>query len=245
MCFHRLVVLAATIFAVSAHTVHAVTPVRVYLIGDSTVASYKEPQVLRGWGQFLQPYFDANVTVVNLALGGASSKSFLTHKRWQRVLNDKPEFVLIQFGHNDAHAADQPESTAADGEFRENLKRYVDSVRACGSTPILVTPVHMRVFDKSGHVLDTLGPYADAMKTVAAENQVGLIDLHERSREFFETLGKERSEQLASAPGDTVHFNEAGAKAIAELVARDLRHVDPRLAGYLFPDRAALPEGSR
>src|SRR5215472_9657896 len=71
--------------------------IKIALVGDSTVNDEG------GWGPGFRASFDAaRVQVLNFALNGRSSKSFRNEKRWEPVLAAKPDYILIQFGHNDA-----------------------------------------------------------------------------------------------------------------------------------------------
>jgi len=205
------------------------------IIGDSTVCNYPAEHACRGWGQFIAEHFKDNVRVVNLAASGRSTKTFIAEGRWKRTLTEKPDVVLIQFGHNDSHGPAKPESTDAATDYRDFLRRYVDESRAANATPIFVTPMYRRNFDADGKLQDILQPYADAMKTVAAEKKVALIDLHTSSGELFRRLGKEHCPELANSPTDFTHFNEKGARAMAELVMKELPVAAPQLAGWLRP----------
>src|SRR5262245_27320233 len=90
---------------------NAQTPVRIVIIGDSTVCDYPDSRPERGWGQFVQERFNDSVKVVNLAVSGRSTKTFIQEGRWQQALAEKPDYVVIQFGHNDSHPAQNPEAT--------------------------------------------------------------------------------------------------------------------------------------
>ena len=210
-------------------------PIRVVLIGDSTVCNYPKDDPCRGWGQFLQGYFNDHVQVINLAKSGASTKTFIQGKYWQRALAEKPDFVLIQFGHNDSHGPSRRESTDAATDYKEYLRRYIDESRAAAAVPILVTPVCRRTFERNGTLRDNLRPYADAMKEIGKEKGVKLIDLHATSGKQFLALGEARSEQLANKTGDRTHFNEKGARAMTALVIKDLVAVEPTLAREAKP----------
>ena len=201
----------------------ATNTVRLVIVGDSTVCNYPDDQPTRGWGQFIQGFFNESVRVVNLAKSGGSTKTFIDEGLWQKALNERPNFVLIQFGHNDSHGSGRPESTDADTSFKEYLRRYIDDSRAIGATPLLVTPMCRRTFGPDGKLNDALRPYANAMKEVAAEKKVGVIDLHSTSGELFQKLGEAGSAELANKAGDRTHFNEKGARAMAELVMKELR----------------------
>jgi lysophospholipase L1-like esterase len=211
------------------------------IIGDSTVCNYPAEHACRGWGQFIAEHFNDSVRVVNLAASGRSTKTFIAEGRWKRTLAEKPDVVLIQFGHNDSHGAAKPESTDAATDYRDFLRRYVDESRAAHATPIFVTPMYRRTFDAEGKLTDILQPYADAMKAVAAEKKVALIDLHTTSGELFRKLGKEHCPEFANAPTDFTHFNEKGARAMAGLVMKELPAAAPQLATSL----RAAPAGAR
>ncbi len=217
----------------------------VVLVGDSTVCDFPDKNdARRGWGEYLPDYFDDSVKVINLARSGRSTKTFLNEGLWEKALQAKPTYILIQFGHNDNHAPDKPESTAADGEYSDNLRRYVDEARAAGAIPILVTPVQRRKFDGSGGLKDTLGPYAEAMKKVAAEKQVGVIDLHKLSGELYLELGEEKCVVLCDDPADRTHFNEKGARMVAEIIAAQLPAAEPTLASLMKGLQSAQKPGS-
>jgi pectate lyase len=207
--------------------------VRIVIIGDSTVCNYPENVPTRGWGQFVQGYFNDAVAVVNWAKSGRSTKTFIKEGLWKKALTEKPDFVLIQFGHNDSHATDRPEATSAAGDFRDYLRGYIDESRAAGATPILVTPMHRRTFDKDGKLTDILGPYAEAMKEVGAEKKVAVVDLHAASGKLFQQLGDAASAEMANQAGDRTHFNEKGARAMAELVMQELPTAAPPLKKFL------------
>ena len=100
--------------------------------------------------------------------------------------------MVIQFGHNDSHGSGRPESTDAATSYKEYLRRYVDDARAIGGTPLLVTPMCRRIFGPDGQLDDALGSYANAMKEVATEKKVGVIDLHTTSGELFSEAGRSR-----------------------------------------------------
>ncbi len=205
----------------------------IVIIGDSTVCDYPPEHACRGWGQFIAEHFSDSVRVANHAASGRSTKTFIAEGRWKRALAEKPDVVLIQFGHNDLHGPAKPESTDAATDYRDFLRRYADEARAAHATPVFITPMHRRTFDAAGKMSDILQPYADAMKAVAAEKKVPVIDLHVTSGALFQQFGKERCPELANSPTDFTHFNEKGARAMAELVMKELPGTDPRLAKEL------------
>ena len=198
------------------------------IIGDSTVCDCPTSHACRGWGQFLGDHLKESARVINLAKSGRSTKTFIQEGLWNKTIAQKPDFILIQFGHNDSHGPGKSESTDAATSYRDFLHRYIREARAAGVIPVLVTPMHRRTF-KERWLEDILKPYADAMKAVAMEQRVDLVDLHTSSGKLFAKLGAEKSAEFASTPTDRTHFNERGAKAMAELVAKELPTAEHKL----------------
>jgi lysophospholipase L1-like esterase len=205
-------------------------PVRLVIVGDSTVCNYPTNSVQRGWGMFIQDYFRSNqIQVINLALSGRSTKTFIQQGHWAAALKEKPDFVLIQFGHNDSHSPTNREATDANTTYRQYLRQYIDESRAIGARPVLVTPMCRRNFSSDGHVANELLPYAEAMKIVAKEKNVPLVDLNAASVDLCNQLGPEASKALANTPNDATHFNAKGAREMARLLMRQLLVVEPAL----------------
>jgi len=208
--------------------------IRVLVIGDSTVQTYKPDSPVKGWGQMIGRFFADEVdTVMNFALSGRSTKTFIQQGHWAEVLEAgrKGDYLLIQFGHNDSHDKDHPEATDADGDYQDYLRQYVREAREKGIIPVLITPMHRRLFLEDGKHLNekydhTLRPYADAMKAVAAEMNVPVVDLYTSSGKLYEKLGKAGCASLACCPDDQTHFSKYGAMEMARLVAKGLRQLD-------------------
>lgn len=233
------VALAATDAApVSAEDAKSSAAVRIALIGDSTVASYAKPPQdrpdLTGWGQVFGEFFRDRVEVRNFALSGRSSKSFLRENRWQPVLDAKPDFIFIQFGHNDQPGKGD-RTTDPNGDFRDNLRLYISDARKAGAVPVLVTPVARRTFQNDKPVT-TLQPYADAMLAVGEETKTAVIDLHAVSFDLYGKLGDNGSADFSPSTSDRTHFSHKGATEIARLVATAIPKAIPQLAPLLKTD---------
>lgn len=221
----------------------------VVLVGDSTVADYKEESTFRGWGQILAEWAAEGVAVKNHAASGASSKSFLASGRWEKALDEKPAVVFIQFGHND-RAADAARGTQPEGEYRKNLIRYIDEARGQGATPILVTPPLPRAFSLKTGELGTarLAPYAAAMREVGAAKSVPVLSLYEKSTAWFAAVGKEDAAKSAPKQGDINHYNREGAEILAGFVLEELREKSPSTAALFRdppPGAARFPDDQR
>lgn len=218
-------------------------PVKIVLVGDSTMCQYPQERVDRGWGQFIEEYFrEGTVRIENLACPGRSTKTFIQEGRWEKALGLNPDFVLIQFGHNDSHAPDKPESTDARSDYKEYLRRYVQETRQIGAIPVLITPMVRRDFDAAGkiredQIVGNLAAYAQAMRQVSQETGTVLIDLYTSSKTLAEKLGPQQSANYANRKGDITHFNEIGARAMAELVMQDLEQSVAELKPLLKTQR--------
>ena len=214
---------------------HGKDHVRIALVGDSTVASYPNPPAdrpdLTGWGQVLGEFFMEEVEVINHARSGRSSKSFIREGHWKKTLALQPDYVLIQFGHNDQPGKGD-RTTDPEGDYREYLRQYITDAREQGIQPILVTPVARRRF-VDGKVQTTLGPWAAAMLAVGKEHQVPIVDLHKASLQLLDDLCDDGSADLSPSTSDRTHFSRKGALAMARLVVRELRGIETQLGALI------------
>jgi lysophospholipase L1-like esterase len=217
--------------------------VTVYLIGDSTVCLFGPAQSpLTGWGMPFANFFDSSVTVKDKAESGASTRTFIEEHLWKPVADSlRPgDYLLIQFGHNDE--VPSKESYTTEKDFKTNLIRFITDARNKSANPVLITSVARRKFDDSGHIQETHEPYATFVRNVALEYKVPLIDLNKKSQHLFQELGPENSKFLFNhlAPGenphfpegneDNTHFNELGARRIAEIVLGEIKALKLELA---------------
>ncbi len=197
----------------------------VHLLGDSTVTDQPyEPW--NSWGQMLPCFFGPEIAIANHAESGESTRSSLSAKRFEKVYRSlkKGDHVLLQFGHNDM----KDQSPDALAIYRSNLVAIVKEVRKLGGNPVLLTSV-----ERSGGVKkETLGGYPDAVRSVAAELDVPLIDLHAMSRVFYQALG----DRLMLAFQDGTHHNNYGSYELAKCVVEGIRTKVPDLAKKLRPE---------
>lgn len=177
------------------------TPIRaskIVLVGDSTTA------VQGGWGPaFCARHVTSFLTCTNLARGGRSTYNYRAEGSWalaeaeMRTPGYARTWVLVQFGHND-QPGKPGRSTDLQREFPDNLRRYVREIRAAGAQPVLVTPLTRRQFT-DGVLIDDLAPWAEAVRSVAREMEVPLVDLQARSRAVVQALGPVAAMPLAQA----------------------------------------------
>ncbi len=207
---------------------------RIILVGDSTVASGS------GWGDGLTRLLNPDVMGINMGMKGRSSKSYRDEGWWRKVLDAKPTWVLIQFGHNDQPGKGPKLETDAKTTFRENLTNYIDELRKIGAKPVLVTSLTRRNFGPDGKITpDALVSYAESTRSVAQEKGIPLVDLYARSVEQMNHLGPEAAAAY-DAPGkdakpDKTHLSAKGEAETAKLVADEIRKAAPELAKFLKP----------
>ena len=222
------------------------TQVRVELIGDSTQTDSA------GYGRGFCANFTAKVDCINLAKGGASTKTFRKDGLWDKGLASKPDYMLIQFGHNDEVSGKETVLTDRQvplDQYQENLRVFVKESRAQGITPILVTPLTRRYFGPDGKIHSDLTAYSNGMKAVAEELKVPLINLQDESIAYLdgigpssqETLGLTKKDKDGKLGPDKTHLNWQGSYVFGRIVAVDLGKTIPSLAQYVQPQPATLP----
>ncbi len=200
--------------------------VTIVLAGDSTVTDSA------GWGGGFSHLLNANAKCINMAAGGRSSRSFRTEGRWKKCVALKPDYILIQFGHNDQPGKGEVRETDPMTTYREFLRKYVNEAREVGSKPILVTSLTRRRFE-NGKIQSILVPYAAAVRLIGQELNVPVVDLHTRSILLCEKLGPQGCKEISPKDGtDRTHLNAKGAKLIAPLIVDELRTVSPDLSSF-------------
>jgi lysophospholipase L1-like esterase len=206
--------------------------VTVYIAGDSTVTDQTRGE-FRGWGQMLPRFFKpGGVAISNHAESGEATTSFIGAKRLEKILNTlkKGDYLFVQFGHNDQN---QKRTITA---YKDALKRYIAEARKREAIPVLLTPMNRRNFGEGGKVRNSLGDYPEAVREVARDEKVMLIDLHAMSKEFYEALGEAKSK---SAFVDNTHTNEYGGYQFARYIAETIQKSDIPLAKHVIDDLPA------
>ena len=213
--------------------------IKIFIAGDSTAQTYKVERdgLIKGWGQMLPEFLDDNVEVVNHAMGGRSTKTFLNEGRWDKLMAQvrKGDYVFIQFGHNDAST--RPERHASRADYRDNLLKMIQDVRDKKAHPVLLTSVVMRTFVNGSLTDDRLKEYPVIMRQIAREFNVPLIDINQKTRDFITVLGDKKSvayyrhsepgEDPAKPDGvkDDTHMMEKGATQVACFVAEGIKEL--------------------
>ncbi|WP_295654394.1 rhamnogalacturonan acetylesterase [uncultured Mucilaginibacter sp.] len=248
---HRrnFIAIACSVLVLMSFTLSPPGKIKVYLIGDSTMCLYTAKQFpINGWGMPFANYFDEGVTIDNRAKGGRSTRTFLAENRWKPIADslNAGDYVIIQFGHND----EAKEPQFADRytplpDYKANLTKFITETRAKNAYPILITPVSRRGFDKDGKAKETHVEYSKAVFEVGAQLNVPVIDLDKMSRDYYQQLGPDKAKLLfmeldsAEHPNyplgrhDGTHFNEFGARKMAEIVLNELKAQHNPLADHI------------
>jgi lysophospholipase L1-like esterase len=243
------------LFTAKVHAAEPVLPIRVILVGDSTMATRT------GYGDALCARFTPGTSCINLARGGRSSGSFRAEGRWdevQKLLQDgasyRASYVLVQFGHND-QPGKPGRSTDLVTQFPANMARYAAEVKQLGGVPVLVTPLTRRTF-KGAYLKDDLAPWSAATRKVAQALKVALLDLNARSADTVQHMGQQEADTLAMEPPpkdpapvvnsaaaepqgapkstfDRTHVGQKGAELFSGMVAQELVRLIPSVAASI------------
>jgi lysophospholipase L1-like esterase len=219
----------------------------IVLIGDSTVRNGRGDGEggQWGWGDSLGAFFDPDkVNIVNRAVGGLSSRTFLTQGHWDRALNlIKPgDTVVMQFGHNDSSAVNDNsrargtiKGTGEETEEIDNiltkqhevvhsygwyLRKFIREAKAAGATPVVCSPIPRKTW-QNGKVVRATENYGGWARTVAGEEKAGFIDLNELIARRYDGLGEAKVEPMFA--DEHTHTSKAGAELNAEIVTTGLR----------------------
>ena len=222
-----------------------------YIIGDSTVkngdGTGRNNQM--GWGTVIIPFFDTTrIDVRNHAIGGRSSRTFITEGRWTRILETlkKDDYVIMQFGHNDAGPLDDTarargtirgigeDSTEIYNPIRKMqevvhtygwyMRKYVRETKAKGAIPIVCSLIPRENW-KDGKVVRSGDSWALWAKQIAEQEGAYFIDLNELVASKYEEMGQEEVHKFF--PADHTHTNLEGARLNAEIVANALKKTNP------------------
>ncbi|MFT3980610.1 MAG: rhamnogalacturonan acetylesterase [Ferruginibacter sp.] len=220
--------------------------IKVWMIGDSTMCEYTpDRSPLTGWGMPFAGFFDSSVLIDNRARGGRSTRTFISENRWQPIADSMQEgdYVLMQFGHNDEAKEERYKDRYTPvADYRNNLTKFISETRAKKGIPVLITPVTRLSFDKEGKIKETHKEYSAAVREVGAATGTPVIDLDERSRELLQQYGPVYAKLLymnldslanphyPEGLKDNTHFNEYGARIMAELVLKEIKKLNLGLA---------------
>jgi len=221
--------------------------VTVFLCGNSTVVD-QDNEPWCGWGQMITRFFDERVSFANYAESGEAANTFISAGRLKKIATKikAGDYLFVEFGHNDQKQ--KGEGVGPWTTYTASLKKYIDLARSKGATPVLVTSMHRRSFSSDGTINNTLLEYPDAVRKLAADEQVALIDLNAMSKIMYEIWGPEESVKAfvhypantfpnqPKALEDNTHFNAYGGYELAKCVIEGIRTAVPALYLYIRPD---------
>ncbi len=263
---------AATAANEKVEKVEAITDIgdvkgtRIFVVGDSTLSAFNDPYFYPrfGYGTKIQNYLaDGTATVVNLAMSGRSSKSFLKEANYETLKKNlqKGDFLIIGFGHNDEKAEEarytNPNGKKEEaGSFKNSLyENYVKLAKDRKATPILCTPIVRRAPGKSyeGSVVHVTadaagfpgGDYPKAIRELGKETGTLVVDLTEITRERYSSLTDADTAKFhaqinyKAGSTDNTHLNEYGAAVIAYDVVKAVAAGNKDFAKFVKKDAAA------
>ena len=221
------------------------TATTIFLAGNSTVVDQSD-EPWAAWGQMFPRFFEAQkISIANYAESGEALNSFISAKRLEKIVSlmKKGDYLFIEFGHNDQKQ--KGEGNGAFTSYKQRLQFFISEVKRRGGIPVLVTSMHRRRFDSTGHIVNTLEDYPDAVRQTAREENVALIDLNAMSKTLYEAWGVERSIKAFvhypanTFPGqdkkleDNTHFSPYGAYEIARCVVGSIQKQNLPLANFI------------
>ena len=243
------IVLTINLEVIYAQNEEPTKNIAIYMIGNSTMADkpLKDGNPEKGWGQIFPLYFNDGIEIENHAVNGRSTKSFIDEGRWDSVVSKirSGDYVIMEFGHNDAKKDDPKRYADANTDYKWNLEKIINEARQKGGIPVLATPIVRRRFDDKGVFYDVHGDYPKVVRELAQKMNVLILDLHKKSEEYIIKLGEERSKEFYlhidadeynSLPNgliDDTHLSPCGAFRICDFAADEIKLKIPQLAGYL------------
>jgi len=241
----------AILFITSAWTLFETTKPVIYIIGDSTVKNGRGngDGGLWGWGNFIPQFFDTTkITIENDAIGGRSSRTFITEGRWDAVLAKlKPgDFLLIQFGHNDGGPL--ADTSRARGTIRGigdeskeiynpirkkqevvytygyYMRKYITDAKSKGVTPIVCSPIPRNIW-KDGKIARDSASYTTWSSQVAEKGKCLFINLNEIICNQYDKLGEEKVKTTMFTTKDHTHTTREGAILNAASVVEGVKNI--------------------
>lgn len=221
--------------------------VTLFLAGDSTVVD-EANEPWSGWGQLLPRFFTPDIAVANYAESGEAANTFVSSKRFAKLLSKMKagDYLFIQFGHNDQKQ--KGEGKGPYDSYTRDLRYLISEARAKGGIPVLITSMNRRTFDSEGKIANSHGDYPDAVRKLAKEEGIALIDLHAMSKTLYEAWGDEGSKkafvhfpagtfpQQDKDLADNTHFNPYGGYELAKCVIQGIKDNNIPIRKYIVKD---------
>lgn len=240
---NKYLFLLLVVFSVSAQKI------TIYGIGDSTMADKVKPNENpeHGWLQVFPQFVTKDVKIINKAVNGRSTKSFIDQHRWDSIYKvlKKGDYVFIQFGHNDEKQEDSTRYTNPHTSYRHNLIRFIKESREKGAIPILFSSIARRNFNEKGTLIPTHGEYTLEVRMIAQQYNVPFVDLENYSEQLEIAYGPEKSKELhlhfkpgenpyyPNGKDDDTHLSLKGASEISKIVASELKFLYLKISKFV------------
>jgi lysophospholipase L1-like esterase len=204
----------------------------VYVCGDSTVCD-QPSETFASWGQMLPRWFKQNIVVANNAESGETTASFYGEKRMDKIMTTlkQGDYVFVQFGHNDMKAGAVPLA-----RYKQLYEKFVADARGKGATPVICTPVSRKSFGADGKITNSFGPFPDAVRQVAKEQNVAFIDLQNMTASMYEAIGKDKIGTAFANAREGTHHSDYGSYEISKCVVQSTIDAKLPLAGSVVED---------
>jgi lysophospholipase L1-like esterase len=189
-------------------------------------------------------FFQPDIAIANHAESGETYRASLSRRRLDKILSlMKPgDYLIMQFGHND-----QKQIAAGTGgpftTYKAEIKKHVDSVRARGGIPVIVSPMERRMYNPDGSFKPTLADYAEASRQSAKELNVAFIDLNAKSILFYQALGKDKAYLAFAGHGltrDATHHDNYGSYELAKIIVQGIVDDHLPIASHIKADFTAF-----
>ena len=230
-----------------------------FTVGDSTVKNNdNDENGMWGWGSVIADEFDLNrITVENCAKAGRSARTYLDEGRWDKVYGalQPGDFVLIQFGHNDAGAVNTGKARAelpgagneskvflmeSTGKYQVvytfgwYLRKFIMDVKEKGAIPIVLSHTPRNVWD-NGQIQRNTDSFGKWTREAAERTGAYFIDLNKLTADKLQKKGWEQGLRAVSEyfNKDHTHTSLKGAHLNAESIAEGLKATDCPLKNYL------------
>jgi lysophospholipase L1-like esterase len=227
-------------------TVKPVQVPTIYIAGDSTVVDQQKAP-WASWGQMLPAFFTDKVSVANEAESGETIRSFVGEGRLAKIMStiQPGDYLLLGFAHNDQKPG---RGFVSIPEYKTLVRHYIELARSKGAHPVVFTAIERRVFNSKGKIVNTLAGYPAAIREVAREEHVPVIDLNKMSFPLFEAMGpKGTLKAFVHYPANTfpnqpkpladnTHFTSYGAFELAKCVVRGIREAKLPIAKDIRKD---------
>ena len=203
-----------------------------YIAGDST-STDQGTEPFNSWGQMLPYFFKPDISVANHGESGESLHSFIAENRLRKIMSlIKPgDYLFIQMGHNDQK--EKGDGVGAFTAYKLALKHCVEEARSHGAFPVLITSMNRLTFDTTGVITNSLGDFPEAVRQLAHEEQLPLIDLNAMSKPLYEALGP-KDAHLLFAGADTTHHSDYGSYELAQCIVKGVRANHLPIEKYLI-----------